>query len=155
MHKHHLSPLQALGHGLLAGVAGTAALTASQLIAAKIQGSEPPTAGGTVAKRILEGVFLRDVSGERLPALNQAMHWTYGAAWGGVYGVTQEALRLPLPLEGLLFGSLVGTVATAELPALKLMPPPWKVPPSQLALNTFHHLVYGLATASTFRVLSR
>lgn len=150
-----LTPLAALGNGLVAGVAGTAALTASQLIEAKLRGSEPPTAAGEVGKRTLRGVFLRDVPDEREPALNQAVHWAYGTAWGGLYGLIQETVRLPPARHGLAFGAFVGSVATAELPALRLMPPPWRVPPRELTISTLHHLVYGLATAATFRILRR
>lgn len=152
--SHHVSPLGALGRGLVAGAAGTAALTASQFVAAKVTGTEMPTAAGVVARRIAEGVFFKPVPDERLPVLNQAMHWTYGTAWGGVYGLAQSTLQLPAPHHGLLFGALLGTVGTAELPALGLMPPPWQVPPSALAINTFHHLMYGLAAAATFRALT-
>lgn len=152
---HHLSPLGALGRGLVAGAAGTAALTTSQLVAAKLTGGEMPTAAGVVARRIAEGVFQKNVPADRDPALNQAMHWTYGSAWGGVYGLTQATLRWPVLPHGLLFGSLVGTAGTGLLPALGLMPPPWEVPPSALAVNTMHHLVYGLAAAGTFHALSR
>lgn len=153
--SHHLSPLGALGRGLIAGAAGTAALTASQFVAAKLTGGEMPTAAGVVAKRISEGVFEQQVPEDRFPVLNQAMHWGYGCAWGGVYGMAQATLRLPVPHHGFLFGALVGAAATAELPVLGLMPPPTQVPPSALALNTLHHLVYGLATAGTFHALSR
>lgn len=114
-----------------------------------------PTAAGVVGRRILEGVFQRKVPEERVPALNQAVHWTYGAAWGGVYGLAQATLRLPAPHHGGAFGLLVGTVGTAELPALGLMPPPWQAPPSTLAMNTAFHLAYGLTTAGAFYALSR
>lgn len=114
-----------------------------------------PTAAGVVARRIAEGVFRQEVPADRDAALNQAMHWTYGSAWGGLYGVTQATVKWPVPVHGLLFGSFVGTAGTGLLPALGLMPPPWEVPPSALGVNTLHHLVYGLAAAATFQALSR
>lgn len=151
--SHHLSPLGALGRGLVAGAAGTAALTVSQLVAAKITGTEPPAAAGVVGKRVLEGVFLRQVPDQQQPAINQVVHWSYGTAWGGLYGIVQATLRWPPPVHGLMFGSLVGGVGTALLPTLQLMPPPWKVPPATLGVNTFHHLVYGVTTAAVFHAL--
>lgn len=134
---------------------GTAALTVSQLVEAKVRGSEPPTAAGAVANRVAEGVLLEEVPEERKPVLNQAMHWLYGTAWGGVYGLVQETFRLSPVRHGLGFGAFVGSVATAELPALKLMPPPWRLPPQEIAVSTFHHLVYGVATAAAYRALRR
>ena len=38
---------------------------------------------------------------------------------------------------------------------MKLAPPVWEYPPTELGLDVSYHLVYGLATATAFGALSR
>src|SRR5437764_13596405 len=92
--KRSQSPLGALARGLLAGLAGTAALTAFQMasVSRKSPAQEcPPTSWdetpppAQVGYRILKGMFRQDVSTSHAPTIANVVHWLYGAAWGGVY----------------------------------------------------------------------
>jgi hypothetical protein len=69
-------------------------------------------------------------------------------------GTTSERTkeRPVLPPNG-GFG-LISNSALAELPALGIAPPPWRQPPSSLAVDLGFHLVYGLATAAAFEALT-
>lgn len=167
-----LTPLSAIGRGLLAGAAGTAVMTGWQTLVARLRaggdgegegdsgddggdakggddgGSRDPwaeaSAPAQVGRRIIEGVFEREASPELIPVLTHGMHWAYGTGWGAVYGVLagSSARRRPLR-HGLAFGAGVWAASYAQLVPMGLYEPPWTYPPGELALDLSHHLVYG------------
>ena len=139
----------AVRRGLLAGVAGTAAMTAAQAAYYKLTGSESSSVPAEVGKRIIRGVLQREVSDERTDALNNAMHWFYGTSWGVLYGLGARR-----PTAGLVFGLVVWGASLIELPAMKLSPPIWEMPPSSIAPDLGFHLLYGSTVAAAHRVLT-
>lgn len=157
------SPLAALGRGLLAGLAGTAAMTAYQLAVqrARAQGNgakprawKDAPAPAQVAKRILTGVFQVPVGLERAGQLAHAMHWVYGTTCGAAYGLVQGTIeRAPLAV-GAGFGTGVWTASYGQLVPMGIYEPPWRYPPAELALDLSYHLVYGVATALAFEALT-
>lgn len=155
MTHHAITPLGAIGRGLLAGAAGTAAMTACQLAVMKVQGGESSTVPGQVAQRVGEGVFMRKLPDEKLGMLTQVVHWTYGTGWGAVYGAAQSSLHLPAPVHGVLFGVVNWTAGSVVgLPAMQFAPPVWERPAKGNAMEIGYHLVYGVATALTYRLLT-
>jgi squalene cyclase len=58
-------------------------------------------------RRILKGVFHEDVSADKIPLLTNLVHWVYGTAWGGVYGLVQGTVRANSLAHGLLFRTSV------------------------------------------------
>jgi len=150
---HTPTPLGAVGRGLIAGAAGTAAMTVYQTAVAKLRGSEASTTPAEVGKRVIRGVFHRRFDEDQTGALNNAMHWSYGTGWGTVYALTDGIVKPPLVLRGLAFGTLVWGASLLELPAMKLAPPVWEYPPLELALDVSYHLVYGVAVAAAYAAL--
>lgn len=166
-----VTPLGALGRGLLAGVLGTGAMTGWQMLSAKLQSSgkeapeapsEPPqdpweqaSAPAKVAKRIGEGVFKRDVSADLIPLLTNVTHWGYGTGWGAVYGLVAGTFGTSRVRDGLLFGTAVWTMSYVQLVPIGLYDPPWAYPPKELAMDLSYHLVYGAGLAEGYRVLNR
>lgn len=149
-----LSPLDALGRGLVAGAVGTGVMTGAQLALLKATGGEESTVPAQVGKRIIEGTLQRGpVPDSRIPLLNNAMHWLYGISWGGVYGLVAGSLAPRAPRAGLAFGLAVWGTSLVQLPAMKLAPPVWEYPPSSLATDVGFHAVYGVAVAGAYRVL--
>lgn len=158
-----LTPLGALGRGLLAGVVGTAAMTAAQRIGGHFESTggdegqerswEDAPAPAKVAKRILEGVFHRDVPVSRIDLLTHATHWLYGVAWGAVYGLAQETERPSPQRRGLLFAAGVWSASYIALVPMGIYEPPWRYPAGTLALDASYHLVYGEAVAAAYAVL--
>jgi uncharacterized membrane protein YagU involved in acid resistance len=142
-----------VARGLAAGVVGTAAMTAAQVVYYKAQGSEPSTTPAEVAKRIIRGVFHRHVDEERTEALNNAMHWAYGTSWGVAYGVAQGTLHTRAGRNGALFGTLVWGASLIHLPAMKLARPIWKYERAQVASDLSFHLIYGEAVALAYAAL--
>ena len=141
--------VQALRRGVLAGATGTAVMTAAQTAYYKINDVEPSTTPAEVAKRIIRGVLQREVSADRTETLNNGMHWLYGIGWGTLYGLAARN-----PTGGIVFGGVVWGASLVELPAMKLSPPVWELPPGAIASDLGFHLVYGAAVAAVHRVLS-
>ena len=165
-----VTPLGAVARGLLAGAAGTAAMTGWQELAAKLQSSgdegggssEPPKdpweeapAPAIVAKRVSEGVFHEDVPAEKIELLTNVTHWGYGTTWGAGYGLVAGTVGRSTLRGGLAFGTGVWLASYAQLVPMGLYEPPWKYPPKELALDLSYHLVYGAATALAYGLIDR
>ncbi|MFZ0088263.1 MAG: hypothetical protein WAL63_02060 [Solirubrobacteraceae bacterium] len=111
------SPLAAVAKGVAAGVGGTVVMTAYQLAVAKLRDSGSSSAPGEVGRRIIEGVFEREVPEDRMDDLNNAMHALYGTSWGPVYGVAQSSLDLPVVHHGALFGTTSPMGSVSQQPS--------------------------------------
>ena len=158
--------MKSFARGVVAGVAGTAVMTAYQLAVAKLQGKPlsppvprrwadaPPPA--QVAKKAAETVGEgRRLTRENVPLLTNVMHWLYGISWGAFYGVAAGATRPDPVAGGIVFGTGVWGAAYAELVPLSIYEPPWKYPARDLAVDLSYHLVYGLAVGTAFAALDR
>jgi hypothetical protein len=163
----------AVGRGLAAGFLGTVAMTGWQLLAAKLQSAGQESESSTtesainkpvdpwqeasvpaqLAKRIIEGVFECPVPPSRIGLLTEVMHWGYGTAWGGAYGLLAGTAGRSTVRGGLAFGLGVWTSSYVELVPTGLYEPPWKYPPGVIALDLSYHLVYGTGTAVAYRLL--
>jgi hypothetical protein len=108
-----------------------------------------------VGRRILEGVFERQVPPERIGLLANAVHWTYGTLWGGAYGLAQGTLHMRPLRAGVVFGTAVWGASYVLLPAMNLYKPIWEYPAKMLALDLSYHLVYGLTVAATYERLEK
>lgn len=65
----------AVGKGLAAGIVGTAAMTVSSTLEARLRGRDPSTSPARAASKVL-GVAPVDEVGER--RFNTLVHWGYG-----------------------------------------------------------------------------
>jgi hypothetical protein len=149
-----ISPLRAVATGLVAGAAGTAAMTAAQSIYYKKTGAAPSTTPAEVAKRIVRCLLQRDVGDEQTELLNNAMHWAYGTSWGAALGIVAGS-ACPRPgRAGLAFGVAVWASSLVELPAMRLAPPVWEWDRPAIATDLGFHLVYGTAAAAAFRAVN-
>ena len=165
------SPLEVAAKGGLAGLVGTAAITVAMkstpAIMERLGMSMPPPktadakekASGEptekLAEKVSTGVFEQPIDEDTRQAAGQAIHWSYGAAWGVLYGIVANSLRVPHLLLGLLFGGAVGAVASTLVPAMGLAAAPADQPAAKNGMQMAFTLLYGLVTALVFRVLSR
>ena len=165
------TPLGAIARGLAAGVIGTAAMTATQELAARLRSPgetegtvptvspddpwEQASAPAKVARRILEGVFERTVPPERIGLLTNVMHWAYGTGWGGVYGVVAGTFPGHSLRRGLLFGTGVWTMSYVQLVPMGIYELPWTYPAQDIALELGYHLAYGVGVDTGHRLLAR
>lgn len=139
----------ALGRGLLAGLAGTAAMTVSSTIEAKASGrgasTTPADAVGVVA-----GVEPKDDSGEQ--RLNTLAHWGYGTGWGVARGALDLlGLRGPLASAAHFVAVLGGEQIL--LPALGVAKPTPSYGAAAFATDTLHHAVYAAGTGLAYDAL--
>jgi hypothetical protein len=166
-----LTPIGAVVRGLAAAAVGTAAMDALLFARYRRGGGESSftdwefssgltswddaPAPAQVGKRLVEGVFDVKLEPERARLVNNITHWGYGVLGGAPYGILVASLRRPRVGYGLPFGASVWTGSYVVLPAAKLYKPIWEYDRVTLAKDLSAHLVYGLATAATFRLLSR
>ena len=167
-----ITPLGALARGVAAGVVGTAMMTISQELAAKLQSSDDEGERATeqdaaaqdpweqasmpaqVGRCISEGIFHKEVSPDLIPVLTHAMHWAYGTSFGVVYGVIQGSVPSRPLRHGLLFGPAVMAMSYLQLVPMGIYEPPWKYSAKDLGTELGFHLAYGLGVAGGYRAIA-
>jgi hypothetical protein len=142
----------AIGKGLLAGAAGTAAMTVSSTIEAKLRGREFSTAPAKAATKALGIELFED--GEAYGRFSNLVHWGYGTGWGVARGVFRAFGLSPAFATPAHFTALWGS-ALYSLPKYDVAPPVFDWPPEEIAIDVFHHLVYVTATAKAYELLER
>ena len=168
---HGPTPLGVVWRGLAAGAIGTAAMDLLWFCRHKRGGGEdgfidwefsrglaswedagPPA---QIGKRLFEALFHRELADERAGLATDVMHWSYGLVWAVQYGVVVSSLAVrPTLRSGLAFGSIVWANDYVILPLAKLYKPIWEYDARTLSDDLSAHLVYGVAAAATFRLLS-
>jgi hypothetical protein len=142
----------AAGRGLAAGLAGTAAMTLSNLVEMK---AVTGRSGSTVPAQAVEevaGVDPADEPAER--RLNQLGHWGYGTAQGALRGLLGLA-GLRGPTAALAHYGVVWGAQQTVLPALGVAAPTWRYGRTAVAIDLAHHGVYTAATSLAYEWLDR
>ena len=90
--------------------------------------------------------------------IQNAIHYTFGAISGGVYGVLAEAFPVASVGAGTVAGAgLYAASHASTLPLLRVQPPPWCLPRAAVAWELTSHLLFGavleLGRRSVRRVL--
>ena len=142
--------------GAVAGLAGTAAMSAAMAVA-KAAGPMPgENRPRKVGRHFEEAVGVREeLPREVFEASWVGQHFAYGAAAGAVYALARRrvGLREPVP-AGPLFGAALWAFGYAGwLPVTGLYPPPTDEPGRRVATLIAAHLIYGTATAMVSRRL--
>jgi len=143
-----MSAARALSLGALSGLAGTAAMTATQALEMRISGREPSLVPGHVAA----GLLRREAKDEELESLSQGMHWAHGIAMGGLRGLMGHPGRSAVGIGH--FGAL-WTGDCALYVALGVAPPPWRWERGALLTDLVHKGVYAAVTSAVYGRLSR
>ena len=141
--------LEALTWGAVAGVAGTAAMTASEMVEqrfTKRPGSlVPAQVGAKIAEPKLE-------TGAQAEKLNWAVHWTHGVTMGLVRGLL-GATALSAAAASIIHYPLVWGGDVMLYAALGIAPAPWNWRRRELATDLFHKFVLSAVTSAVFIVL--
>lgn len=140
-----------VGKGLAAGVVGTAAMTLSSSIEAKIRGREGSSAPADAAAKVL-GV--KPQSSEDEARFSNVVHWAYGTGWGSVRGLLAGLGLSAVPATAGHFASVWGS-GLVMLPKLEVAPPLKEWGGTELAIDAFHHSVYAVATSLAYVLLDR
>ena len=164
--------------GLLGGLVGTAAMSGYWKVLEKALGHDPrrlrtrkpgplddisvvgdPTREGedsteTVGRMAYEAVTGRQrTAATTKKALGTAVHWTYGALQGALYGTARRRRRGIDPVGGSAFGTGLWGISELVLPTLGLGKGPTAFPPENHAATWGAHAVYGLTTSAVAGVL--
>jgi uncharacterized membrane protein len=147
------SLLRDAGAGLIAGLAGTAAMTIAQGAEFALTDAEPSTAPADIADKLKRRAGRGKLKRSQRRVANQVMHWLFGTSWGIPYGIVAAGSRVQPEVSGPVFGLLVWTAALGHQPALGIAEVPWKRSPASLGSEALFHLVYGLGAGAALRAV--
>jgi len=142
----------AIGKGIVAGAAGTAAMTVSSTLEAKLRGREFSTSPAKAATRALGIELFED--GASYARFSNLVHWGYGTGWGVARGMLRALGVSPALATPAHFVALWGS-ALYSLPRYEVAPPVLEWAPEDIAIDVFHHLVYITAAAKAYELLER
>jgi hypothetical protein len=139
-----------IGRGLLAGFAGTAAMTVSSTVEARLRGRAPSSAPARATAKVLGITEFED---DRAKArFSDLSHWGYGTSWGVVRGLLAATGMNPRAATA-AHGAAVYGAAQVTLPALDVAPPSIFWGKEEVAIDAFHHLVYATATGIAYELI--
>ena len=141
-----------VGKGLLAGFVGTAAMTVSSTLEARLRHRAASTAPARATQKVLG---IKEFDGPIAAArFNDLSHWGYGTMWGvvrGLFGSTGLSPRAATAAHG----AAVWGSAQVTLPALEIAPPFVFWGKKEVAIDVLHHTVYTAATGLAYAWLDR
>jgi hypothetical protein len=141
----------AIGDGLVAGFLGTAAMTVSSTIEARLRHRAASSAPArATAKALGITAFENDLAKARFSDLS---HWGYGTGWGVVRGIL-GATGMPAAKATAAHGAAVWGSAAVSLPALDVAPPFVFWGREEVAIDLFHHAVYAIATGAAYQLVT-
>jgi hypothetical protein len=165
-----MNVITSVGAGMIAGAVGTAAMDLLWYRRYRRQGGrvrflrwesggdittwDAASAPGEVGRKLeelLTGITPPD-SWAR-PTTN-AVHWATGIGWGLSYAVARTLFTRSGSLAVAL-GPAAWLTSYAILPLIKVYEPIWKYDARTLGKDLTAHLVYGLTTASVFRIVTK
>jgi hypothetical protein len=136
-----------IGKGLVAGFVGTAAMTVSSSLEARLRHRAASTAPARATRKVLG---IKEFDGPIAAArFNDLSHWGYGTMWGVVRGLLGSS-RLSPKMATTAHGAAVWGSAQVALPALDVAPPFVFWGKKEVAIDVFHHAVYTAATGLTY-----
>ncbi len=137
--------LASVGAGLLAGLAGTAAMNFSKKITEKISGNKHDEAIVAIAKKI----FHYYPSKDKEPGFVNVITYSYGSANGIIRSFLSSAGIKNFAATAIHFGIISSMVVLVE-PMFNVAPPINKRKTLKLAMNLFHHAVYTAVSGLVF-----
>lgn len=141
----------ALGRGMVAGAIGTAAITLSTMLEARLRRRPPSTAPAEVAEKVLDIEPRTDRAEARLANL---VHWDYGTTWGAARGLLDAFGVRGVAGTIAHFGAVWGAALVA-LPKLGVATPVFRWKPGEIAIDAAHHAVYAAVTGAVFDAFVR
>jgi hypothetical protein len=135
---------------VLAGTAGTAALTLSYATERKLRTRhsgpldyDDSLVPGQIVASIMH---LPHVTAKEDEELGMALRWSYGSAFGLWHALLRR--RLGEPRASLLFGGTLMSATLTLFPLLGRTPPPWRWPPDVIGTAFATHAAYVAAVAA-------
>jgi hypothetical protein len=141
----------AIGDGLVAGLLGTAAMTVSSTVEARLRHRAASSAPAqATAKALGIAAFDNDIARARF---NDLSHWGYGTGWGVVRGLLGATGMSPRAAT-MAHGAAIYGAAQVTLPALEVAPPSIYWGAQEVAIDAFHHAVYAAATGLAYELIA-
>jgi hypothetical protein len=152
MRPHVDTIAESIGKGIVAGIAGTAAMTVSSTIEARLRGRPFSTAPADAAQKVLGiGAFATPGAKSRFSNL---VHWGYGTGWGVTRALLAAAGLSPARATATHLAAVWGS-EQVMLPALEVAPPITMWGREDAALDGLHHAVYAIGTGVAYELLDR
>jgi hypothetical protein len=141
-----MAEARAVRRALLAGLAGTAAMTASTTLEMRARHRPASTAPVRAVER---------ATGVGLPSdrVRRALSWAGHVPFGTAVGLVRPLLGRGPAAPAALF-AVAWLPDLAVVPALGRQPPPWRWGAAELALSAAHHLAYAAGTEAAWRALA-
>jgi len=136
----------AVGRGLVAGAAATAAMTVSSTAEMKLRGREPSAAPAEVAAKLL------GVEPKHEQRFGTVAHLSMGVSLGAARGLLEVAGLSRDAAAGAFLG-IAWAPDLVLVPAAGAAPPPWRWGLAEIAISGFHHVVYAAAGEAVYRAL--
>jgi hypothetical protein len=141
---------------VLAGTAGTAALTLAYAVERRLRSKRGPLDydDSLVPGKIVASVLhLPHVTDREDEELGLALRWSYGSAFGLWHGVLHT--RIAEPWASAIFGGTLMSATFSLFPLLGRTPPPWRWPGDVMATSIGTHAAYVLAVATADDAMRR
>ena len=139
-----------IGKGLMAGAAGTLAITLSQMIEMKITKRKPSDEPAKAAQKVLD---VKPETPEDKSKFSQEVHWAYGTSWGVPRGVLGLLGLKGLPATAIHFATIYST-ALIMPSSLKVAPPLKEWSAKEFAVDALHHAVYAIVAGLVYDAMS-
>ena len=140
-----------IGRGLIAGLAGTAAITLSQMIGRKITKKPPSFAPADAASKALS---IEASDREEWGKFSNEVHWTYGTIWGIGRGLLSLIGLKGWPATAIHFTAIYYTAITIE-PDFEVAPPISEWSKKEIAVFALHHVAYAVVVGLVFDVINK
>lgn len=140
----------AIGIGLLAGLAGTAAITLSQMLEMKLTKRKPSTAPVKAVSKVFD---IKPATEEDKSTLSQQIHWAYGISWGVVRGLISLTGLKGWPATAAHFAAIWGTAMIIQ-PKLAGSPPVKEWKPQTILTGGLHHAVYAVTAGAVYDAIN-
>ncbi len=134
---------------VLAGAAGTAALSLSYIVEHRLRPRETgpldyddSLVPGQIVVTVLH---LPHVTAREDEEIGQLLRWSYGSAFGLWHGLLRR--RMQEPWASAVFGGTLMSATLTLFPLLGRTPPPWRWPRGYLATSIATHVAYVTAVA--------
>jgi hypothetical protein len=145
-----------LAAGVVAGTAGTAALTLAYATERRLRRGhrgqldyDDSLVPGQIVASIMH---LPHVTDREENVLGLALRWSYGSAFGIWHGLLRR--RFGEPRASAAFAATLMSATFTLFPLLGRTPPPWRWPPDVLATSIGTHVAYVAAVAAVDKQLS-
>ena len=141
----------AIGMGLIAGLAGTVAITLSMKIERMLTEAPASFAPADAASKALS---IEASDREQWPKFSNEVHWTYGTLWGVARGLLSLIPLKGAPATATHFAAIYSTAITIE-PDFEVAPPLNEWTNKEIAVFVLHHAVYTVVVGLVFDAISK